>query len=144
MSSEQLLKFQQFFHVNGHDVMETLDKLDDAQFDGLPIGAVLLDSRARIIRYNRTEGELTNRDPRSVVGSNFFLDLAVCGVSEHFQGRFKEAARAMSYDQIFPYVFFHRMPETSMLVRITKPRVTMIEPHVWVLVRRVMAPVPAH
>jgi photoactive yellow protein len=142
LSSEQLVKYQQLFHVGGADVMDTIDAMPAGEFDGLPIGAILLDSRARIVRYNRTEGELTNRDPQSVIGASFFLDLAICGVSEQFQGRFKEASKALNYDVMFPFVFFHKMPETPMMVRMTKPRVRMAEPHVWVLVRRVMAPVP--
>ncbi len=48
----------------------------------------------------------------------------------------------MSYDEIFPFAFFHDMPETPMMVRITKPRGAMPTLHVWVLVRRVMPPVP--
>jgi photoactive yellow protein len=144
MSADLFKKYQEFFHVDGKDVMDTLDRLPPAQFDDLPIGAVLLNEKARIIRYNRTEGELTNRDPKRVMGAGFFLELAVCGVSEQFQGRFKSALRAMSYDQIFPFVFFHEMPETPMMVRMTKPRVQMESPHVWVLVRRIMPPVPSH
>jgi photoactive yellow protein len=141
--SELLEKYQNFFNVEGRDVMETIDKMVPADFDDLPIGAVLLNDKAKIVKYNRTEGELTNRDPNQVLGAGFFLELAVCGMSEHFQGRFKSALKAMSYDQIFPFVFFHEMPETPMIVRITKPRVPMATPHVWVLVRRVMPPVPS-
>ena len=143
MSAELLLKYQQFFHVDGRDVMQTLDRLPQAAFDDLPIGAVLLNDKAKIIKYNRTEGELTNRDPNTVMGAGFFLELAVCGVSEHFQGRYKSALKAMTYDQMFPFVYFHEMPETQMIVRITKPRVAMPSPHVWILCRRVMPPVPS-
>ena len=142
MTSELLEKYQQFFHVEGQDVMDSIDSLPSAAFDDLPNGAVLLNDRAKIVRYNRTEGELTNRDPRQVIGKGFFLKLAVCGMSEQFQGRFKIAMKAMKFDQIFPFVFFNEMPETSMIVRMTKPRVAMPSPHVWVLVRRIMPPVP--
>lgn len=142
MPSELLAKYQNFFHVDGLDVMESIDRMPAAQFDDLPIGAILLNDKAKIVKYNRTEGELTNRDPRQVMGAGFFLELAVCGMSEHFQGRFKSALKAMTYDQIFPFVFFHEMPETPMMVRITKPRIPMASPHVWILVRRVMPPVP--
>ncbi len=144
VQSELLQKFHQFFHVRGHDVMDSIDRMSDAEFDELPIGAVLLNDKARVVKYNKTEGELTNRDPAQVIGANFFLELALCGVSEQFQGRFKGAIRARSYDQIFPFVFFHEMPETPMLVRMSKPRVAMPTAHVWVLVRRVMPPVPAY
>ena len=143
MSSELLSKFKNLFQIDGVDVMDTIDKLNKSAFDDLPIGAVLLDDKANIIKYNRTEGELTNRDPNQVLGMNFFLSLAVCGVTEHFQGRFKAAIKAMSYDQIFPFVFFHEMPETPMMVRMTKSRVVNGVPHVWILVRRMMPPVPA-
>ncbi len=142
MASELLTKYQEFFHVGGRDVMDTLDTLKPAEFNDLPIGAVLLNDKARIVRYNRTEGELTNRDPQQVMGAGFFLELAVCGMSEQFQGRFKASLKAMSFDQIFPFVFFHEMPETPMMVRITKPKIRMESPHSWILVRRVMPPVP--
>lgn len=144
MTSELLTKYKQFFQVDGVDVMEKLDRMNRTEFDNLPIGAVLLDSKALVVRYNLTEGELTNRDPKQVIGARFFTELAVCGVSEHFQGRFKAASVAMQFDQIFPYVFFHMMPETPMMVRITKPRIAMPSPHVWILVRRIMAPVPGY
>lgn len=142
MASDILQKYQQFFQVNGVDVMDTIDRLPPAAFDDLPIGAILLNDKAKIVRYNRTEGELTNRDPNQVIGASFFMQLAVCGVSEQFQGRYKSAVKAMSFDQMFPFVFFHEMPETPMMVRMTKPRVAMATPHVWILVRRVMPPVP--
>jgi photoactive yellow protein len=144
VASELLQKYQQFFHIANCDVMDTLDKMPQAEFDDLPIGAVLLNDKAKIVKYNRTEGDLTNRDPKQVMGAGFFMELAVCGVSEQFQGRYKGALKAMNFDQIFPFVFFHEMPETPMLVRMTKPRVQMASPHVWILVRRMMPPVPSY
>ena len=142
VASELLDKYKNLFQVDGADVMDSIDHLATTDFDDLPIGAVLLNDKARIIKYNRTEGELTNRDPKQVIGMNFFLSLAVCGVSEQFQGRYKTALKAMSYDQIFPFIFFHEMPETPMMIRMTKPRVATAAPHVWILVRRIMPPVP--
>ena len=131
MSSELLAKFKNQFQVDGVDVIEKIDKLNKSAFDDLPIGAILLDDKANIIKYNRSKGELTNRDPNQVLGMNFFLSLAVCGVTEHFQGRFKAAVKAMSYDQIFPFVFFHEMLKTPMMVRMTKKsRVVNGVPHV--------------
>jgi photoactive yellow protein len=142
MASEVLRKYQEFFHVAGRDVMDSLDRLGNADFDNLPIGAVLLNDKAKVVRYNRTEGELTNRDPKQVIGAGFFLELAVCGMSEQFQGRYKNALKAMTFDEIFPFVFFSQMPETAMLVRITKPRLATTSPHVWILTRRMVQPVP--
>ena len=58
--------------VDGIDVMETIDRLPSAALDELPIGAILLNDKAKIVPYNRTEGELTNRDPQQVLGKGFF------------------------------------------------------------------------
>ena len=49
MSSELLQKYLQFFQVDGRDVMETLDRLPQAAFDDLPIGAILLNDKAKIV-----------------------------------------------------------------------------------------------
>lgn len=143
MPSEMLQKYLDFFSVGGCDVMETLDKLSPAEFDNLPMGAILLNEKFKIVKYNRTEGEMTNRDPRQVIGAGFFSELAVCGVSEQFQGRFRTAVKINAYDEMFPFVYFHEMPETAMLVRMTRPRISMPTPHVWILARRVIPPVPA-
>jgi photoactive yellow protein len=144
VQSEVLRKYHELFQVAGRDVMDTIDRLSGAEFDELPLGAVLLNDKARVVKYNRTEGELTNRDPQQVLGASFFLELAVCGVSEQFQGRFKAALKAKTYDQIFPFVFFHEMPETPMMVRMCKPKIPMASAHVWIVVRRMMPPVPQY
>ncbi len=57
--------------------METVDRLPQTAFDDLPIGAVLRKGKGKgkgkgkIVRYNRTEGELTNRDPQREMGAGF-------------------------------------------------------------------------
>jgi hypothetical protein len=50
MSSELLEKYRQFFKVDGKDVMDTLDRMPQDAFDDLPLGAVLLNDKAKIIR----------------------------------------------------------------------------------------------
>ena len=86
MSSGLSQKFKNFYQVDGVDVMDSIGNVSKSAFDDLPIGAVLLNDKARISKYNHTEGELTNRDPSQVFCMNFFLLLAVCGVSVQFQG----------------------------------------------------------
>lgn len=130
-------QFLRFFQLQGHDAAQVLDMLTDAQLDQVPFGAIKLDKDAKILRYNRIEGEITGRDPRSVIGRNFFLDLAACGVGPLFWGRFKQGIMKPSYDEIFPYVFYHEMPETAMLVRMTLSRVVGAKA-MWIMVRRIM------
>jgi photoactive yellow protein len=130
-------QYQRFFQIQGHDAPQVLDMLSESQLDQVPFGAIKLDKDAKILRYNRVEGEITGRDPRAVMGRNFFLDLAACGVGPLFWGRFKQGIMKPSYDEIFPYVFYHEMPETAMLVRMTQSRV-IGERSMWVMVRRIM------
>ncbi len=130
-------QYQRFFQIQGHDAAQVLDMLSESQLDQVPFGAIKLDKDAKILRYNRVEGEITGRDPRAVMGRNFFLDLAACGVGPLFWGRFKQGIMKPSYDEIFPYVFYHEMPETAMLVRMTQSRV-IGERSMWVMVRRIM------
>lgn len=130
--------YLRYFIHNGHDPSGFVDRMNDEQLDALPYGALLLSHEAKIIRYNRTEAEITGRSQQAVIGRNFFLELAVCGVGPHFQGRFKNALLSNQFDEIFPYVFHYQMPETVMLVRITLGPIITGNRCVWVFVRRMM------
>jgi photoactive yellow protein len=131
--------YLRYFTVNGSDPIDQLATMHGQEFDALPYGAVLLDSEAKILRYNKTEGEITGRDWRVMNGRSFFTELAVCGVGPHFHGRFKQACLSAAYDEIFPYVFHYQMPETCMLVRMAlDPTSDPAKKRIWVLVRRMM------
>ncbi|MFN3628969.1 MAG: PAS domain-containing protein [Casimicrobiaceae bacterium] len=131
-----------FFTHRGRDIADFADGCSDAELDQLPLGLVLLDANAKILRYNKTEGALTGRDPKAVIGRNFFLDLAACGVGPLFWGRFKQGILKSDYDEVFPYVFWHEMPETAMLVRMTLARKAK-QRAMWVMVRRIMPTLPS-
>ncbi len=130
--------YAKFFQFKGSDLLEMVDHLSQDAFDTLPMGAVLLDSSAKIVRYNQTEGKITGRDHQAVIGKNFFLDLAACGVGPHFHGRFKSGILKAQYDETFPYVFYHEMPETAMLVRMALSKNQQNGRCMWVFVRRLM------
>lgn len=65
------------------------DRLDDGELDELPFGVVCLAPDGLILRYNSFEGRLARLDPSTVVGRNFFTDVAPCTYTEDFYGRFK-------------------------------------------------------
>jgi photoactive yellow protein len=130
--------YLRYFQIQRQDPAQMVDRITDEQLDGLPYGAILLSNEAKILRYNRAEAEMTGRDQFGVKGRNFFIELAVCGLGPHFQGRYKQALLAAQYDEIFPYVFHYQMPETVMLVRITSGPVINGTRTVWVFVRRMM------
>lgn len=138
VQNNALRPYLRYFMHNGHDPSAFVDRMNEAQLDALPYGALLLSHEAKILRYNRTEAEITGRSQQAVLGRNFFLELAVCGVGPQFQGRFKNALLSNQFDEIFPYVFHYQMPETVMLVRITLGPIITGNRCVWVFVRRMM------
>jgi photoactive yellow protein len=129
--------YAKFFQHKGADLLDLVDQLSEEAFHNLPMGAIFLDSGAKIIRYNHTEGKITGRDHEAVLGKNFFLDLAACGVGPHFHGRFKSGILKSQYDETFPYVFYHEMPETAMLVRMALSK-NPKQRGMWIFVRRLM------
>ncbi|MBC8069757.1 MAG: hypothetical protein IAG13_15575 [Deltaproteobacteria bacterium] len=84
-----------------------VDDLDDAALDELAFGVVCLASDGLILRYNVAEGRLARLDPSTVVGRNFFTDVAPCTYTEDFYGRFRAFADAKTSGASlrFPYVF---------------------------------------
>lgn len=137
MSSASISSYLRFYQYKGQDVINVIDNFTQLELDALPFGAIKLDPQAKITRYNLIEGQITQRDPIAVIGKQFFLDLAACGVGPHFWGRFKQGIMKQSYDEVFPYVFYHEMPETAMLVRMVLSKSTT-EKAMWLLVRRLM------
>ena len=81
------------------------DKLDDIELDNLPFGVVCLASDGLILRYNLAEARLARLDPATVVGRNFFTDVAPCTNTEEFYGRFRRVVERKTDDASFRYVF---------------------------------------
>jgi photoactive yellow protein len=138
LTEDGLRPYFRYFMIQGQDPAQYVDRVSDEELDELPYGAILLSHEARIMRYNKAEAEMTGRDQYGVKGRNFFIELAVCGLGPHFQGRYKQALLSAQYDEVFPYVFHYQMPETVMLVRITSGPVIQGYRTVWVFVRRMM------
>ena len=55
---------------------ESIAQMTEGELDALPFGAIRLDREGRILSYNMTESRLTGRDPKRVIGRNFFIDVA--------------------------------------------------------------------
>ena len=85
----------------------TADGLDDIALDQLPFGVVCLAPDGLILRYNLAEGRLARLDPTTVVGRNFFTDVAPCTHTEEFYGRFRRMVEGAAGGGLvrFRYVF---------------------------------------
>jgi photoactive yellow protein len=89
--------------------LEQITRMNEHELDALPFGAIRLDREGRILSYNMTESKLTGRDPKRVIGRNFFTDVAPCTNVQGFAGRFREGIAKGEMHVIFPYRFDFKM-----------------------------------
>lgn len=116
------------------DVENVLAKMSDAQLNKLAFGAIELDATGRILKYNAVEGAITGRDPKTVVGRNFFTEVAPCTNRPEFKGVFDIGVRGNNLNALFEYVFDHQMKPTK--VRIHMKRALSGSSY-WIFVKRV-------
>jgi photoactive yellow protein len=116
------------------DLENVLAKMDDAQLNKLAFGAVELDASGRILKYNAVEGAITGRDPKAVVGKNFFTEVAPCTNRPEFKGVFDAGVRNNNLNTLFEYVFDHQMKPTK--VKIHMKRAISASSY-WIFVKRV-------
>jgi photoactive yellow protein len=116
--------------VNPNDIHRALT---DDDIDNLPFGAVLVDSLGRIVKYNKAEGDITGRDPKSVIGRNFFTEVAPCTDSPQFYGKFKEGVLSGELNIVFDYIFNYKMNPTSVKIHMMKE---FSGDNYWILVKR--------
>ncbi len=117
----------------GDDIENALAKMDDNSLDQLAFGAIQLDGSGKIIQYNAAEGTITGRDPKAVIGKNFFTDVAPCTQSKEFQGRFKDGVANDNLNTMFEYVFDYEMKPTKVKVHMKK---SISGDSFWIFVKR--------
>jgi len=74
-------------------VEDSIFNLTRDELDRYPVGVITLDRAGSIVRYNRAESVFARRQPRDVIGRNFFVDVAPCTGVREFFGRFEEFAQ---------------------------------------------------
>lgn len=109
-----------------------IDTMTEEELDKLPFGAIRLDRTGKILSYNRAEANLTGRDPRRVVGRNFFTEVAPCTNVQEFAGRFREGVTSGDMHIIFPFRFDFQMAPRDVTVTLFYSRNT---DSAWVFVR---------
>lgn len=81
-----------------------VDALEDDQLDELAHGVIALDRDGRILRYNLAEANLARLDRHTVIGRNFWTEVAPCTRTPEFEGRFLELVRG-SATQVDPFSY---------------------------------------
>ena len=115
------------------DIENTLSKMSAQDLDELAFGAIQLDANGKILVYNATEAGITGRDPREVVGLNFFREVAPCTDRPAFRGVFDAGVKAGNLNTMFEYVFDYRMAPTRVRVHMKK---ALIGDTYWIFVKR--------
>jgi photoactive yellow protein len=116
------------------DIDNVLGKLAEKDFDKLAFGAIELDATGTVLKYNSAEGAITGRDPKSVIGKNFFRDVAPCTATPKFKGVFESGVKNNDLNTIFEYVFDYQMTPTKVRVHMKK---SISGKSFWVFVQRI-------
>jgi photoactive yellow protein len=111
----------------------TLANMSDRDLDNLNFGAIQVDANGTILQYNAAEGDITGRDPKEMVGKNFFRDVAPCTDSPEFKGKFDEGVQSGNLDAIFEYTFDYQMTPTKVKVQMKK---ALTGDSYWIFVKR--------
>ncbi len=116
------------------DIENVMAQLSDSDVDALAFGAIELAATGKILRYNATEGAITGRDPKAMVGQNFFTDVAPCTDTAEFRGKFIEGVRKGDLNVMFEYLFDYKMVPTRVKVHMKK---ALVGDSYWIFVKRV-------
>lgn len=116
------------------DLDNVLNRMAEKDIDKLAFGAVELDKNGKVLRYNAAEGAITGRDPATVIGKNFFRDVAPCTSKPSFKGVFDAGVRNDDLNTMFEYVFDYQMKPTKVKVHMKK---AISSGSFWIFVKRV-------
>ena len=88
-----------------------VDSISEAELDSLPYGVIQLDALGVILRYNAFEAGLSGLTRQTVVGKNFFKQVAPCTDLQQFYGRFRDGVASGALHCTFRFHFaFKRNP----------------------------------
>ena len=110
-----------------------LANMSDRDLNNLNFGAIQVDGNGVIMQYNAAEGDITGRDPKEMVGKNFFKDVAPCTDSPEFKGKFDAGVKSGDLDAVFEYTFDYKMEATKVKVQMKK---AMTGDSYWIFVKR--------
>lgn len=117
------------------DIENKVAGMDREQLDQLAFGAIQVDGDGNILEYNAAEGAITGRNPREMIGLNFFRDVAPCADSPEFYGRFREGVERGDLNALFTYVFDEK-DLGPLRVKVQMKKALMGDAY-WIFVKRV-------
>jgi len=115
------------------DIDNALSKLSPKELDSLAFGAIELDRSGTVLKYNAAEGAITGRAPASVIGKNFFKDVAPCTATPAFKGVFDAGVKSGKLSTMFEYVFDYQMKPTKVKIHM---KTAINGESYWIFVKR--------
>lgn len=115
------------------DVENRMAKMSPKDVDTLAFGAIQLDAKGNILKYNAMEGQITGRDPATMIGKNFFTEVAPCTNTPTFKGEFTKGVLAGNLNTMFAYTFDYDMKPTKVKVHMKK---AVGDATYWIFVKR--------
>lgn len=116
------------------ETMTRLSQMPPDEFDTLPVGAIQVDDGGAILKFNRTEGDMTGFRPEDVIGKNLFFELAPCMNNGLVYGKFRAGLDAGNLDHEVLYALTYRMRPVLTQIRLWRDPATQTN---WVLLGRV-------
>ena len=116
-----------------NDIENVLGQMTEVEINRLAFGAVQLDGSGKILGYNAAEAGITGRNAASVIGKNFFTDVAPCTNSPAFKGVFDAGVKNDNLNTMFEYVFDYNMAPTKVKIHMKK---ALSGNTFWILVKR--------
>lgn len=108
------------FSFGSAEAVKAVGSMSEKELDGLAFGAIKLDEKGTILTYNAAEGAITGRDPKAVLGKNFFKDVAPCTATPEFKGKFDDGVKSGNLNALFEYTFNYNMKPTKVKVQMMK------------------------
>ncbi len=98
--------------------LQKIQRLHGEELDAAPFGVIVVDRSGTILEYNAYERSMAGLGTRTVIGLNFFTDVAPCTAIRDFQGRFGDFLSSNETSiEPFEFVFpFARGPQRVSVV----------------------------
>lgn len=115
------------------DIGHILSRMDCDAIDKLPFGAIQIDASGTILHYNATEGLISGRDPKTMIGQNLFTEVAPCTNRPEFRGVFESGVEDGNLSSLIEYIFYNEA--TPIRVKVHMKKASVADKY-WIFVKR--------
>ena len=111
---------------------QNIDSMPAEELDKLPFGAIQLDPQGKVKNFNMYESQLSHLPKSTVIGRDFFREVAPCTDVKEFRGRFQEGVEKKFLHAKFNYHFAFKQDPRDVSVTLFYSDITS---SVWVFVQ---------